>query len=42
MTQRGISGRIFLFIFAFLVFCFSHVFLGQAVNGTLLGTVTGR
>ena len=40
MTQRRIVEPIFGFIFAVLVIVFSQAALGQAVNGTLLGTVT--
>jgi Carboxypeptidase regulatory-like domain len=35
-----ISRKIFRFALAVLMLSFSHMFLGQAVNGTLLGTIT--
>src|ERR1035438_940240 len=40
MKQRKIVEPIFGFIFALLAIVFSQAVLGQAVNGTLLGTVT--
>lgn len=40
MTLRKIMRPILGSMFALLVLCFSQVALGQAVNGTLLGTIT--
>ena len=40
MISRGIMRPLLGSIFALLVLCFSHALLGQAVNATLLGTVT--
>ncbi len=41
MISRGVSrGSLLGFVLAFLVLSFSQALLGQAVNGTLLGTVT--
>ena len=40
MVQRGIMRPVLGSIFALVVLCFSQTLQGQAVNGTLLGTVT--
>src|ERR1700683_2731036 len=40
MTTRGRAGFFPLIVLAIGVLCFSHSLVGQAVNGTLLGTVT--
>jgi hypothetical protein len=40
MTLRGILRPLLGSIFVVFMLAFSHVLLGQAVNGTLLGTVT--
>jgi hypothetical protein len=40
MTLRGILRPILGSVFVIFMLAFSHALLGQAVNGTLLGTVT--
>ena len=40
MIQRGIMRPVLGSIFALVVLCFSQTLQGQAVNGTLLGTVS--
>ena len=40
MTLRVSAKRLLGVLFASLLLCFSHASPGQAVNGTLLGTVT--
>ena len=40
MTPRGIMRPIMGSLFALFVLVFSHALFGQAVNATLLGTVT--
>ena len=40
MTLQKLMRPIIGSVFALLVFGFAHTLLGQAVNGTLLGTVT--
>ena len=40
MKQRGRAGFFLLAVLAIGVIVFSHSMFGQAVNGTLLGTVT--
>ena len=40
MTLQKLMRPIIGSMFALLVFGFTHALLGQAVNGTLLGTVT--